>query len=425
VSQLRRAGLESPGPRVLAAGSRSAAAARALATASGGATAGTLRSLGFNLNFAPVADVDAALDSPVIGARAVSADPAYTATWCAAWIRAHQAGGVAATAKHFPGHGAAAADSHLTLPVVGEPRALLKRRDLPPFLAAARAGVAAMMTAHVRYPALDPRLPATLSPRAMALLRGTLKFDGLVVTDSMDMAGVRRFGDATAAVKALQAGCDLLLYAMPGSLWHTGYRAVAAAVKSGQLPRARVEQALERVERAARKFPARARAKVVSPPAALVRRWDRAVRAALVFRGLPLGVPAAVEVAGGEPFASDLAAALRRHGLAARCAPASRARRARSAEGLSFGLLVIAGRRGWERAETALLDGWRREGRPFGVVSLLSERRIDEPPARGALLLACPFENTPRALEAVAARIADPGREPARRPTRSARKGPR
>ncbi|HVP39869.1 MAG TPA: glycoside hydrolase family 3 N-terminal domain-containing protein [Candidatus Saccharimonadales bacterium] len=418
VSQLRAAAWESPGPRVLARGGDAA-----LARASGRAVARALRSLGFNLNFAPVADVDTARNSPVIGARAVSGDPAEVARWCAAWIHAHQAAGVAATGKHFPGHGAAEADSHLTLPEVRRPRALLKRLDLPPFLAAARAGVAAVMTAHVRYPELDPGRAATFSPRILGLLRGPLGFAGLVVTDSLEMAGARGARSGEEAVRALLAGCDLLLYAAPGDRWQAGWRAVQAAVRAGRVAPARVEEALARGLQVATAYRARPARRAAAPGAGLRRAWDRAARAALYFSGLAPGAPAGVEVFGRGPQAAELAAALRRHGVDARPAEAGpgsgrRAGRSGRRSGRPMAILVLPGRTGWERAEAAWTGRWRAAGRPFGVVSLLSPRRLEEPPARGAIFVACPFEDTHRALEAVAARVAEAPPRAARRASR-------
>lgn len=399
VSQLKKLELEAPGPRVLEPGGMS------LARASGKATGALLRSLGFNLNFAPVSDADTASASPVIGVRSPSPDSTRTGQWCAAWIRAHQGAGVGATAKHFPGHGDAAADSHLTLPVVAAPRALLKRRELPPFLEARKAGVAALMTAHVRYPALDPRRPATLSPRILGMLRSAIGFRGLVVSDSLDMAGVRRFGDGEAPVQALIAGCDLLLYGLPGPLWRRGLLAVEQAARKGRIPAERVEEALEKIDSFVRAYPALAAGKPARPPASLVRRWESALQDSMVLAGQAPPRGTEIRVWGDVPQASTLALELAAHGRTAVHARLSGASRA---TGRAFHLVVIAGRSTFRPEERRALDLLRSEGLAFGVISLLSPLRLHEREARGARLAACPMEDTRRAVRAVAAAIAGP-----------------
>lgn len=399
VSQLKTLDLESPGPRTMESGGA------ALARASGGATGSLLRSLGFNLNFAPVADADTASSSPVIGVRSPSSDPAETGRWCAEWIRAHQKAGVGATAKHFPGHGDAGSDSHLTLPVVDAPRALLKRRELPPFLDAQGAGVAAMMTAHVRYPSLDPRWPATLSPRILGMLRGVIGFRGLVVSDSLDMAGVRRFGDSEAPVRALLAGCDLLLYGLPGPLWQKGLRAVEEAARKGHIPTERVEEALARIEAFLQIYPAAPSRRLARPAAALLRRWDRAVEGALVLAGQAPPAGTEIHLWGDVPQAARLALELRSLGRKAMSSPLEKASRA---TGRAFHLVVVPGRSGYAAGEKRALELLRREGLAFGLISLLSPLRLHEREARGAHLLACPLEDTTRAVRALARAITGP-----------------
>ena len=203
------------------------------------------RAVGVNWIYAPVADVDLEPDNPIIGTRAFGSDVARVARDAAAWIDACQQEGVLACAKHFPGHGRTTSDSHATLPTVTLGASELRATDFEPFRAAIGAGVATMMSAHISYPALDPSgEPATLSPRILGeILRGELGFDGLVVTDAMIMEGVLSEGEARAAVKALRAGCDLLLYP-------TDLAAVASAVEtaldSGALDPKRVAASLER-----------------------------------------------------------------------------------------------------------------------------------------------------------------------------------
>jgi beta-glucosidase len=178
-------------------------------------TAREARALGVDWVYAPVADLDIEPRNPIVGSRAFGADPARVAEQVVAWVEGCRAGGALSCVKHFPGHGRTVSDSHLTLPEVEEGRHVLAA-DLLPFQGAIRAGVDGVMTAHVSYPALDPGGgPATLSPRIVTgLLREELGFDGLVVTDAMIMEGMLEAGsgEADAAVRAVAAGCDVLLY---------------------------------------------------------------------------------------------------------------------------------------------------------------------------------------------------------------------
>lgn len=209
------------------------------------------RALGVNWVYAPVADLDVEPANPIVGSRAYGADPARVAAHVTAWVEGCQAAGALACVKHFPGHGRTTADSHLELPAVAAPRAALEA-DLTPFRAAVSAGVASVMTAHVAYPALDPRAdPATLSPAIVAdLLRQGLGFSGLVVTDALVMAGAQgaTAGDeARAAVLALAAGCDVILCPSDPA-------AVVAAIECAPeqaLPRPRLAEAVARVDAAA------------------------------------------------------------------------------------------------------------------------------------------------------------------------------
>jgi len=169
---------------------------------------------GVNWGYTPVADLDVEPDNPIVGTRSLGSDPDAVAAGVAAFVDVLQAEGMLACAKHFPGHGRTVRDSHAELPVVTASRVELER-DLVPFRAAIDAGVASIMTAHVAFPALDPSgAPATCSrPIIHGLLRETLGFDGLIVTDALIMAGVRdEGGEGHAAGRAVAAGCDLLLY---------------------------------------------------------------------------------------------------------------------------------------------------------------------------------------------------------------------
>jgi beta-N-acetylhexosaminidase len=171
----------------------------------------------------------------------------------AAFVRGMQGAGTAAAAKHFPGHGCTTLDSHLALPVIGDDAATVRARDLPPFAAAVAAGVRCVLTAHVRFPALDDR-PATMSPRLLSLLRRELGFDGVVISDAVDMAAIAdTVGMGPGAVAAVAAGVDLVCVGNPQNGYddETGYRevrdALLAALADGTLPRERVAEAGRRV----------------------------------------------------------------------------------------------------------------------------------------------------------------------------------
>ncbi len=167
-----------------------------------------LLDLGINLNLAPVADVNTVTDNPAIGNRSFGNSPEVVSEIVAAQIRGYHDAGVAATAKHFPGHGAATVDSHSELPVIDVTEDEWNLMHLPPFVAAIAADVDAIMTAHIVAPALDGDDPATIDRDVVAgLLRDQLAFDGVILTDSLWMRGVRGVaGDVEIALRALEAG---------------------------------------------------------------------------------------------------------------------------------------------------------------------------------------------------------------------------
>ena len=171
-----------------------------------------LADLRIDLDFAPVADVDTNPANPVIGDRSFSRDPDAVARHAVAFTLGLQREGVAACAKHFPGHGDTTVDSHLELPRIDHDRERLERIELVPFRAVAGAGVASMMTGHVWLPRIDARLPATLSPAVLALLRDEIGYDGVVFSDDLEMRAIAgRFAPAAVAHAALAAGVDALL----------------------------------------------------------------------------------------------------------------------------------------------------------------------------------------------------------------------
>ncbi|MGW6782549.1 glycoside hydrolase family 3 protein [Streptomyces sp. NPDC054987] len=231
-------------PGAMALGAAGSAADARLAARVAGSE---LAAMGIRQDYAPVADVNVNPANPVIGVRSFGSDPRAVAELVAAQVRGYQGAGVAATAKHFPGHGDTETDSHVGLPVMRHTRAEWEELDEPPFRAAVRAGVDAIMTAHIVFPALDPSGdPATLSrPIVTGILRERLGFRGVVVTDALDMAGVRqKYGDDRVPVLALLAGCDQLLNPPDLPLAH---RSVLAAVESGELAEDRIDESVLRI----------------------------------------------------------------------------------------------------------------------------------------------------------------------------------
>ena len=208
-----------------------------------------LRAMGINQNFAPVADVNVNPENPVIGVRSFSSNPDLVSSLTEAQVRGYQREEIASTAKHFPGHGDTNVDSHTGLPEIDHTREELDSIDLPPFAAAIDAGVESIMTAHIVVPALDDSgRPATLSrPILTDLLRGEMDYDGVVVTDALDMQGVREmFGDARVPIEAIKAGADIML--MPPE-FDLAYRSVLEAVRSGEISERRIDQSVYRILR--------------------------------------------------------------------------------------------------------------------------------------------------------------------------------
>ena len=202
--------------------------------------------LGINVDFAPVLDVVAG-PNPALQGRHLGADPAVVAELGLAFWRGLELAGVIAVPKHFPGHGRAAADPHDQVARVGAPLADLRAMDFPPFSAAVAAGARAIMVGHPVYGALDPDLPASISPVILALLRDDFGFEGVAITDALNMAGVAAGRDpGDLAVAALAAGEDLLLVVDPAQIERTT-AAIVAAVATGRLPLERLQEAAARV----------------------------------------------------------------------------------------------------------------------------------------------------------------------------------
>lgn len=205
-----------------------------------------LASLGFSTAFSPVLDVDSNPDNPVIGDRSPSSDPARVAATGLAFARGLERGGLLACGKHFPGHGDTELDSHLALPRVRASRAELDGRELVPFVAAARASLPMLMTAHVVYDALDDARPATLSPRVIrGLLRDELAYDGVVVSDDLEMKALTAPVEES-AIEAIAAGCDLLLICSDEELADRAHAALTAEIERSAAFGARALEAARR-----------------------------------------------------------------------------------------------------------------------------------------------------------------------------------
>ena len=209
-----------------------------------------LKTLGFNWDFAPVLDVDSNPQNPVIGDRAYSSDPDTVAALGIAAVAGFQDdAGILACGKHFPGHGDTDTDSHFALPTIRRSRAALDALELVPFRAAIQSGVAAIMTAHILFPALDPFLPATLSPAILiGLLRQELGFNGLIITDDLEMKGVAaHWGAPEAAVLAVEAGADILLCCHEWDTQKAIHAALLSALRTSRLTETRLDQSCARI----------------------------------------------------------------------------------------------------------------------------------------------------------------------------------
>ncbi len=246
-----------------------------LAFATGHAIGDELAGVGIDIDFAPVLDVLTHPRNRVIGDRAYGSAPEVVARLGLAFARGLLAAGVIPCGKHFPGHGGTRGDSHVVLPRVTRTRRDLWRVDLVPFRRAAAAGLPCIMTAHVLYPHLDPRAPASLSvPILTGLLRRGLGFRGLVVSDDLQMGAVAdRVSPEEAAVRAVAAGNDLLLVCGDLGFAARARRGLAVALASGRLPASRVHEAARRIEHLRRR-----RRRVAAP----IRRWPIPAHATLV-----------------------------------------------------------------------------------------------------------------------------------------------
>jgi len=209
-----------------------------------------LRAIGFDMDYAPVMDVDTNPANPVIGDRSFGRTAEEVARFGVALIEGLQSQSVLACAKHFPGHGDTNEDSHKDLPVLVHSLDRLRTVEWPPFVAASKAKVAAIMTAHVMFPALDITYPATLSEKCLKVLRHELGFEGVIVSDDLEMKAVAdRYDVPQAAVHAIAAGCDQLLICHTPSRVQGAIDAIAAEAERDGSFRAKLEYAVQRVDR--------------------------------------------------------------------------------------------------------------------------------------------------------------------------------
>ncbi len=204
-----------------------------------------LRAMGFTMVFAPDADVTSGPDDPTIGTRSASSDPDLVAQIVRGAVRGYADAGIVPVAKHFPGHGSVPADSHVELPVQSASLDELAERDFVPFRAAIEDGVPAVMVAHLNVEDVDPGVPSSVSPAVVSLLRDDLGFEGVIVSDAQDMAGLAElYGAGDAAVRSLEAGIDIVL--MPADVG-AAHAEIVAAVESGRLATERLAEAATKV----------------------------------------------------------------------------------------------------------------------------------------------------------------------------------
>jgi beta-N-acetylhexosaminidase len=371
-----------------------------------GVTARRLRALGFDWDYAPVADVHSEPDNPVIGPRAWGTTPAQAAANVGAWLEGFRGSGVAACLKHAPGHGDTRTDSHLTLPVCAADRGRLEVREFVPFRA--HPGADSLMTAHVVYPALDPERPATFSRRIVqGVLREELGFRGLVITDALEMQGAAAGRTpAEAGLQSLAAGCDLLLYAHWNEEVRRARHALANDLLAGRVDRALFDASRPRLEAFDAAHPEPAEEALAAPLATLTPAdWEprlaALVGAALRVEGRAPGgaggwrVLSEPEWKHGPTFAESLRAAGVPDGGTAPAAD----------------VVVVASRVPLTPERLAELKV-RAGSRPTVLVGLQNDRFLDEIP--GAALRVSAADCTPLTRRVVAERLAELRKEPAR-----------
>jgi len=382
-------------------------------------TARRLLALGFNLDFAPCLDIDTNPWNPVINVRSFGETPSQVSACGRAAIEGFLSVGVIPCAKHFPGHGDTSLDSHVALPRVDADVPLLSRRELRPFEAAVQAGVPMVMTGHVLVPAMepDPRTTATLS-RAIVTgwLREKIGFDGVIITDALEMAGATGLGShGEVAVRAIEAGVDLLLYSKLSPGPEEGLAALREAVSSGRLSEARVAESLERMRKlragsAARVGPWSAdlerQARDLILPDELTRICEGAIRVMKQGAGgIPLKGPVAVlEISRSEGRArmSDLFHANGMEAEEYSTDPATWPTRIKGSA-----LMTVASRTKLGEADTALARAWLTRFPETVTVASVNPHICDEWPEVRTVLAT--FDNGPAARRGLVRRLAGVG----------------
>jgi beta-N-acetylhexosaminidase len=379
-------------------------------------TARRLLALGINLDFAPVVDIHSNPQNPVIGIRSFGTSASQVAACGRAAIEGFHSAGVIPVAKHFPGHGDTSLDSHIASPRLNLTMEQLMMRDLRPFEAAIQAGVPMMMTGHLLVPALDadPKHTATLSPAIVTgLLREKLKFSGVVVTDALEMHGATALGShGEVAVRAIEAGVDLLLYSKlePGP--EEALVALREALGSGRLTPERVGAAVERIRAlragSAAKPPdfsaiVEREARDQIPPAELERIAEGAMR---LLRqgagGIPLRQPVDVLEVNRPESRAAMSELLRAHGKDAREHGIDQGKWPKRIEGSA--LLTVAARASVSPEQEALARAWLRRFPETVTVASLNPHVADDWPEVRTLLAT--FDNTPASRRALAKRLA-------------------
>jgi beta-N-acetylhexosaminidase len=251
VARLRQGFTEIPPMRAVGA-TGNAGLARELGKAIGC----ELRAVGFDMNYAPVLDIDTNPDNPIIAARSFGRTPEIVTEMGLALAAGLQDAGIAACGKHFPGHGDTSQDSHLELPTLPHAMERLERVELAPFKAAAKAGIASFMTAHVIFEAVDSKHPATMSRAVLTgILREKLGYDGMVVTDDVEMKAIAdNYGVEEAVLLGLNAGVDHFLCCHTAELAHRAIDAIVKAVESGKVSRETLANATRRFEQVRTRF---------------------------------------------------------------------------------------------------------------------------------------------------------------------------
>ncbi|CAG8016285.1 unnamed protein product [Penicillium olsonii] len=225
------------------------------AYSAGKATGETLSFFGINMNYAPVCDINSEPLNPVIGVRSPGDDPEFVGRFASAAARGLREQNIVPSVKHFPGHGDTAVDSHYGLPVIPKTRDQLERCELIPFRRAVAEGIEAVMTAHISLPCIDLTRPATLSAKALSILRKDMAYDGMVITDCLEMDGIRStFGTEEGSVLALQAGSDSLMICHTFEVQLASIKRVCEAVKSGEIDQTRMADAYRHVAAVKDKF---------------------------------------------------------------------------------------------------------------------------------------------------------------------------